>query len=220
MMADPFGTTGTPHDRGPYGPPGSPPALADMRIAGSEAFEDTAFSPGGPAPLPPTGAMSPYPPAAPAAPGFGQGPVPGGPPGMYSPPAPPQPGPPGAYGVPDAMAETSKAGASGRELRGFLYSFHAKPEGEFWPLFSGHNAIGRADSGEALDIPIADPTTSSRHAVLVSDGPGRIMLQDAGSTNGTFVNDQPVGYQGSVELRDGDRVRLGGYNATVRFVTR
>jgi len=118
------------------------------------------------------------------------------------------------------MAATGKAAGGKRELRGFLYSFHASQSGDFWPLYAGENAIGRADSGEALDIPIDDPTTSSRHAVLISDGPNRITLQDAGSTNGSFVNDQPVGYQGAVELHDGDRIRLGGYNAAVRFVTR
>lgn len=209
-----------------------------MKIAGSEAFEATAFSPDGQQQgnLPPTGAMSPYPggppPGAPAGPpqaapgpygppGVDPSPYgpPGGPPGMDAPPgmAPAQPQPPMAA---EAMADTNKAPAGSRELRGFLYSFHANPNGDFWPLFAGENAIGRADSGEALDIPIADPTTSSRHAVLISDGPSRMTLQDAGSTNGSFVNDQPVGYQGSVELHDGDRIRLGGYNAAVRFVTR
>ncbi len=118
--------------------------------------------------------------------------------------------------VPNANPEVTP----GRELRGFLYSFHSNPHGEFWPLFAGENPCGRADSGEALDISINDPTTSSRHAILLSDAPSRMMLQDAGSTNGSFVNDQPVGYQGSVELHDGDRIRLGGYNAVIRFVTR
>ncbi len=90
------------------------------------------------------------------APGMGAGPVPGGPPGMYSPPAEPPPAP-GMYGAPDAMADTSKAPDGSRELRGFLYSFHINPNGDFWPLFAGQNAIGRADSGESLDIPIKDP---------------------------------------------------------------
>ena len=200
-----------------------------MKIAGSEAFEATAFSPDGQqGNLPPTGAMSPYPGGQPAAPPGAPGAYgppgvdpaygpPGAPPGMDAPPGMAQAQPPTPA---EAMADTSKAPAGSRELRGFLFSFHVNPNGDFWPLFSGENAIGRADSGEALDIPIADPTTSSRHAVIISDGPSRMSLQDAGSTNGSFVNDQPVGYQGSVELHDGDRIRLGGYNAAVRFVTR
>jgi len=120
------------------------------------------------------------------------------------------------------MADTNKAAdrSGARELRGFLYSFHNDPNGTFWALHAGPNVIGRADSGEQVDIAVADPTTSSRHAVITSEGPTRMILQDSGSTNGTFVNDQPVGYQGSVELHDGDRIRLGGYNAAVRFVSR
>jgi pSer/pThr/pTyr-binding forkhead associated (FHA) protein len=33
------------------------------------------------------------------------------------------------------------------------------------------------------------------------------VINDVGSTNGTFVNDEPVDF--AVTLRDGDRVRLG-----------
>jgi len=101
-----------------------------------------------------------------------------------------------------------------------MYSFHVEAEGEYWPLYSGHNTVGREDSGEELDIHIKDPTTSSRHAVLISDFPGRAIVQDEGSTNGTFVNDRHLGHRGSVEVRDGDRIRFGGYCATVCFVTR
>ncbi|HQB45658.1 MAG TPA: FHA domain-containing protein, partial [Polyangiaceae bacterium] len=215
LPADPYGVTGTPPNHGPGH--GSPPALADMRIAGSEAFEATAFSPGGPAPLPPTGAMSPFPSPV-EAPAMAPPGVAGPSAGMYSPPPHPAEPSAGVQGL-DPMAETNKAGV-GRILRGFLYSFHTKTEGEFWPLFAGQNSIGRADAGEDLDIFIADPTTSSRHATIISEVPGRFVLQDAGSTNGTFVNDQPVGFQGSVEIHDGDRIRLGGYNAAVRFITR
>ncbi len=168
--------------------------------------------PGGPPAAPPAGPPGMYGP--PAVPGM-DGP-PAGPPGMDGPPGMAQPAPP----APDAMADTNKAPDGSRELRGFLVSFHANPHGDFWPLYAGENVIGRSDSGEALDIPINDPTTSSRHAALISGGPSKMTLQDAGSTNGSFVNDQPVGYQGSVELHDGDRIRLGGYNAAIRFVTR
>lgn len=112
------------------------------------------------------------------------------------------------------------AQTTSKELRAFLYSFHSDPGGAFWPLYSGKTAVGRAGSGEQLDIEINDPTTSSRHCILTSDAPGRMTIQDTGSTNGTFVNDQAIGYQGTAELRDGDRIRLGGYNAAIRFANR
>lgn len=181
---------------------GHPPALAEMRIAGSEAFEATAFSGGDPrGELAPTGAMTPYPQGA-------------GSPGVA------QQSPSRRTPAFDAMADTNKAYDSSGELRGFLYSFHNDPKGEFWPLLSGHNVIGRFDSGETLDISIKDPTTSSRHAILLSEGPRKMVLHDTGSTNGTFVNEQRVDQQGSIELHDGDRIRLGAFLATIRLVTR
>jgi pSer/pThr/pTyr-binding forkhead associated (FHA) protein len=118
------------------------------------------------------------------------------------------------------VASTDLAHGAARELRAFLYSFHNDRAGTFWPIFSGATSIGRAGSGEQVDIEIADPTTSSKHCILTSDAVGRVTITDTGSTNGTFVNDQAIGYQGTAELRDGDRIRLGGYNASIRFANR
>jgi pSer/pThr/pTyr-binding forkhead associated (FHA) protein len=38
---------------------------------------------------------------------------------------------------------------------------------------------------------------------------------DQGSTNGTFHNEEAIGFQGRRELRDGDKVRFGGYSVMV-----
>jgi pSer/pThr/pTyr-binding forkhead associated (FHA) protein len=92
--------------------------------------------------------------------------------------------------------------------------------GDFWPLYSGRLTIGRANSGESLDVPLADATISSRHAALTVEVSGGIQLEDTGSTNGTFVNDEHLGFNGRRDLRDGDRVRFGGYTAVVKIVTR
>ena len=110
--------------------------------------------------------------------------------------------------------------AAHRQLRGFLFSFHSDPAGVFWPLYLGRNILGRAGSGEPLDIEITDPTTSSRHAIVVCEDGGAVSLEDEASTNGTFVNDNAIGYRGRSELRDGDRVRFGAYNAGIRLVSR
>jgi pSer/pThr/pTyr-binding forkhead associated (FHA) protein len=119
----------------------------------------------------------------------------------------------------EALAATSPAGLSRRQLRGFLYSFHGDTGGVFWPLYVGRNTLGRSGSGESLEIEIADPTTSSRHAVILCEA-NSVVLEDEGSTNGSFVNDQPVGYRGKIEVQDGDRIRFGAYNAAIRLVTR
>jgi pSer/pThr/pTyr-binding forkhead associated (FHA) protein len=106
-------------------------------------------------------------------------------------------------------------------LRGFLVSFQGNPQGEFWSLHSGGKLIvGRANSGEVLDVPLPDATTSSRHAALTCDPSGSILLEDTGSTNGTFVNDEHLGFNGRRELRDGDRVRFGGYSAIIKILPR
>ncbi|MBK6461356.1 MAG: FHA domain-containing protein [Myxococcales bacterium] len=106
-------------------------------------------------------------------------------------------------------------------LRGFVVSYQANPAGEFWPLTGGRKVIGRANSGENVDIPLSDATTSSRHAALSIDGvSGTITLEDTGSTNGTFVNEEHVGFNGRRDLRDGDKLRFGGYVAFVKLITR
>jgi pSer/pThr/pTyr-binding forkhead associated (FHA) protein len=104
-------------------------------------------------------------------------------------------------------------------LRGFLVAYGHNPSGEFWPLTGGPHTIGRLGSSEGLEIPIQDPTVSSRHAILLVDSAtGAILVEDAGSTNGTFVNDEPIGRGGRRELRDGDRLRVGGFTTVVKVI--
>jgi hypothetical protein len=119
------------------------------------------------------------------------------------------------------LAATVATSATPNALTGFLVSFESNPAGEFWPLQGGRVVLGRANSGETVDIPLADATISSRHAALEIDAIGsRVTVEDTGSTNGTFVNDDHVGFNGRRELKDGDRLRLGGYTAIVKVITR
>jgi pSer/pThr/pTyr-binding forkhead associated (FHA) protein len=111
--------------------------------------------------------------------------------------------------------------AGQRELVGFLISYQADPLGSFWPLYSGRNLVGRAGAAEGLDISIADPTTSSNHAAFYIDAQSRAThVEDLGSTNGTFVNEDAIGPRGRRELRDNDRVRLGGFSMVIKVVPR
>jgi RND superfamily putative drug exporter len=64
--------------------------------------------------------------------------------------------------------------------------------------------IGRDDS---CDLVIPDPTVSARHASLSVLPTGRIVLEDLGSRNGTFVNGRQI--YAETELAGGERVRLG-----------
>jgi hypothetical protein len=60
--------------------------------------------------------------------------------------------------------------------------------------------------GEQAEIRLDDPFASSRHAQLVRQA-GVIVIEDLGSTNGTYLNEELLG--GPAPLHHGDRVRIG-----------
>jgi pSer/pThr/pTyr-binding forkhead associated (FHA) protein len=106
-------------------------------------------------------------------------------------------------------------------LRGFLVAYATNPSGDFWPLTGGRLIVGRAGAVEGTEISMQDPTISSRHAAMVIDAAsGSVVVEDTGSTNGTFVNDEHIGFNGRRELRDGDRLRFGGYTTIVKVIGR
>ena len=84
-----------------------------------------------------------------------------------------------------------------------------------WPVakrtatFPSKILVGRAANN---DVVLPYPSLSKLHAFFALDG-GRLTLTDAGSKNGTFVNDQPVPATGAVAVADHDVVRFG---ATMR----
>ena len=108
-----------------------------------------------------------------------------------------------------------------RTLVGFLVSFENVALGQYWPIHQGRNIVGRQGAATGLDIEVSHPTTSSLHAVvLASAAPARVVVEDTNSTNGTFVNDNALAPGQRWELRDGDRVRFGLFNATIKIVQR
>jgi hypothetical protein len=60
--------------------------------------------------------------------------------------------------------------------------------------------------GADADIVLEDSFSSSRHARLIPQGDA-IVLEDLGSTNGTYLNGEPLA--GPQPLHDGDRIRIG-----------
>lgn len=75
-------------------------------------------------------------------------------------------------------------------------------QGQFVAIQGAVLAIGRAPDNQVI---LDDPQASGRHARLVMD-PGGVVVEDLGSTNGTFVNGQQVNRQ---LLTHGDRIRVG-----------
>lgn len=63
--------------------------------------------------------------------------------------------------------------------------------------------LGRGD----VEIQIEDPFASSRHARITRQG-YVLVIEDLGSTNGTYLNEEPL--DGPQPLHPGDRIRIGG----------
>ena len=62
--------------------------------------------------------------------------------------------------------------------------------------------LGRGD----VEIQLEDPFASSRHARISREG-HVLVIEDLGSTNGTYLNEEPL--SGPQPLYDGDRIRIG-----------
>lgn len=62
--------------------------------------------------------------------------------------------------------------------------------------------------GRNVRVSVNHPTLSRRHCCLMRTGTGYAIL-DFGSSNGTFVNEEPVGVETPVPLHGGDLVRMG-----------
>ena len=60
--------------------------------------------------------------------------------------------------------------------------------------------------GDVAEIRLDDPFASSRHAQLILQA-GVVVIEDLGSTNGTYLNEELL--QGPSPLHSGDRVRIG-----------
>jgi hypothetical protein len=74
------------------------------------------------------------------------------------------------------------------------------------PLFlpaAGEVVMGR---GHTCDLPLPSGEASRRHATVTARD-GHYTLRDLGSTNGTFVNGEPV--SGEHPLTPGDRIQVG-----------
>jgi FHA domain-containing protein len=67
---------------------------------------------------------------------------------------------------------------------------------------SGGATLGRGD----VEIQLDDPFASSHHARITRQGRS-LVIEDLGSTNGTYLNEEPL--TGPQPLHEGDRIRIG-----------
>ena len=70
--------------------------------------------------------------------------------------------------------------------------------------------IGRGDES---DLPLGESRVSRKHAVIRVNQDRTVVIEDQGSSNGTFVNGTKVDKH---QLEDGDRVQIG-YSCIIKF---
>lgn len=232
-----------PGQPGPGQPgPGQPGAAAQPELPGPWGRQDPAAFASTAQPMGPSYGSAPGAPAQPSPypPPYGMGHDPAqaampGPPMPTEPPGQPRASQPAiAPGAGLAPERTSAPGPSSpppgldpehvpadspRVLAAFLVSYENSELGHFWPVFQGRNEVGRAGAAEGLHVMIDHPTTSSRHAVLLASArPARLKVEDVGSTNGTYVNGERILRGARYEVRDGESLRFGGFNVTLKLL--
>lgn len=90
------------------------------------------------------------------------------------------------------------------------------PDGRSWtvPFERMQLSIGRLPDNE---IVLEQHGVSSHHCVLSRDPTGAVLLQDRGSTNGTWVGDRKA--EGVVAIQPGVRITVGSYLLTLELPT-
>jgi hypothetical protein len=114
--------------------------------------------------------------------------------------APPQP-PGDATGLHSASAAAA-ADVAHRSPQLVVARAPGHEEGMIYDV-DGDLVLGRGDRAE---IRLEDPFASSRHARLFLQG-NAVVIEDLGSTNGTYLNEEVL--QTPRPLHPGDRVRIG-----------
>lgn len=110
--------------------------------------------------------------------------------------------PPDATGMYDAAEAFVGPSLDGGEPRLLVKRAPGHRTGEAYDIPSYGATLGRGQ----VEIPLQDPFASSRHARIFREGPV-LVIEDLGSTNGTYLNGELI--TGPQPLHDGDRIRIG-----------
>jgi hypothetical protein len=115
----------------------------------------------------------------------------------------------GSGGRPDADPEATSAHHAAAALDGdadgeprLLVEFVPGVQTGSWYEIRDGATLGRGN----VEIQLEDPYASGRHARLERQG-AAVVLEDLGSTNGTYLNGEMM--RGPQALHDGDRIRIG-----------
>jgi pSer/pThr/pTyr-binding forkhead associated (FHA) protein len=108
---------------------------------------------------------------------------------------------PDATGMYPAEAGLANGARDGVEPRLLVERAMGHDQGVAYDLSRGAT-LGRGN----VEIRLEDPFASSRHARISRQG-HVFVIEDLGSTNGTYLNDEPL--TGPQPLHPGDRIRIG-----------
>jgi len=100
------------------------------------------------------------------------------------------------------MSEAPIAPAGGKRDRAYVVVLAGSSVGEMFKIEGERTIIGR---GQRAQIRLLDDGISREHATLLIHG-DKVLLQDLGSTNGTYCNGLKVDTK---ELADGDKILVG-----------
>jgi predicted component of type VI protein secretion system len=194
-VAIPAAAAGAPSIAPPAGPPAAPDAVT---ASGEPASADETAAPGAGESGPVAGEQTQPPPPA------GETPVPGpaDQTGVQAQPAEP----------PSAMLPPAPEPAPATLPRLIAEAVPGQARGTAHEIGTGL-LIGR---GKVATLQLSDPLASARHARVSKHGDA-FLLEDLGSTNGTFVNG--VQLSTPAQLAEGDRIRLGESEFTFRLAS-
>src|SRR5207249_6797090 len=111
------------------------------------------------------------------------------------------------------MAASTDAAALPADAQPRLLVLRGQKRNVEYPLYEGHNFIGRADE-KPVDIDLEDQEppdrvwSSRQHALIALDS-GQLFIEDLSSSNGTFVNRSRI-YPGQrTPLNVNDVIQIG-----------
>jgi pSer/pThr/pTyr-binding forkhead associated (FHA) protein len=107
-----------------------------------------------------------------------------------------------ATGMYDAATDFGEQDANGFEPRLLVERAPGHETGSAYEIPTRGATLGRGD----VEIRLDDPFASSHHARISREG-HVVVIEDLGSTNGTYLNEEQL--TGPQPLHPGDRIRIG-----------
>jgi two-component system, cell cycle response regulator len=107
-------------------------------------------------------------------------------------------------------APAYRPSANSAPKRAYVTVLQGARAGEMFKITTDETILGR---GPQSGIHLDSDGVSRKHARIVKQGEGQFVLEDLGSTNGTWVDEQRITFR---MLKDGDRVQVGT-EVIVRF---